>query len=446
MSALAMAALLSTPVVGATLYFCIRPRLRRAATAAAPQAQAQTAESVATKRLVAFTSAPVEDLLVVDCTHPTAASLTHHRGGKTPPELAADTSGGILLNAAKAKHPWLSSRYVSCNHFDCDGLVAVYAALEPERALEHEQLLREAAHLGDFRELDLSSPHGYAALALNVWVNSVERALFYRPFMGSEAQGAMKKYSHFLPRLPGAVAVADACAEFVDTMAPKGCALLEGGKQFETELYRVLTDASALTDCGPEAVRFTPSLGLTCITCPRELHYYALFSVTKGADTVLAMYSGQRYELEHKYSGYVNVTSRPTVPRIELHTLAAVLTEVERSRSGTSDVAWVANSITDSGPLMRLEATSEGAKKASKAERYMHPYERKILASGIQPQEMEQVVRSYLSHGLHGVKAKRGWSWTELQTLNAAIDWAPWRERALKLLLSPPQAKDSKQE
>ena len=444
MSTYAMAALLTTPVVASLAFYCLRPRLRRAAAAAAPQAQAAGTD-VSTKRLVAFTPAPVDDLLVVDCTHPTAVSLTHHRGGKTPSALAADTSGGIVLNAAKARHPWLSSKHVSCNHFDTDGLVAVYAALEPERALEHEQLLREAAHLGDFRELDLSSPHGHAALALNIWVNSVERALFYRPFQGSEAQGAMKKYTHFLPRLPGAVAVADACAEFVDTLAPKGCVLLEGGKEFETELYRVLTDVNALADCGPEAVRFTPSLGLSCITCPRELHYYALFGQTRGADTVLALYPGQRYELEHKYSGYVNVTSRPTVPRIELHALAAALTQVERTRSGAADIAWVANSITDSGPLMRLEATSEGAKKASKAERYMHPYERKILASAINPQEMEQVVRSYLSHGLHGVKAKRGWTWTELQELNASIDWAPWKDRALKLLLSPP-AKDGKLE
>ena len=409
------------------------------------RAQANTETEVVTKsRLVPFTSAPVEDLLVVDCTHPTAPSLTHHRGGKTPATVAADTSGGIVLNAAKAGHVWLSKNKVACNHFDMDGLAAVFAFLEPARALEHEELLRQAAHLGDFREMDLQTPTGHSALALNVWLNSVERALFYRPFQGSEAHGAMKKYEHFLPRLPGALALSDACAEFVETLAPKNCVLREAGSEFDTELSRVLADANSLADCGPQAVRMTPSLGLSVVDCPKELHYYALFSVTRGADTMLACYPGQRYELEHKYTGFVNVVSRPTVPRIDLTALAAALTEVEVARTGARDLLWVANSITDSGPLMRLERTSDGARKASKAERYMHPYERTILASSVQPAEMEQTVRSYLAHGLRGVKAKTGWTWTELQELNASIDWAAWRATC-KLLVAP-QTKETKQE
>lgn len=36
-------------------------------------------------------------------------------------------------------------------------------------------------------------------------VNSVEREHFYRPFHGSEAEGAFKKYSHFLPRTEDAL-------------------------------------------------------------------------------------------------------------------------------------------------------------------------------------------------------------------------------------------------
>ena len=383
---------------------------------------AATASS-ASPALVPYTSATA-DCLAVDCTHPSVPHLTHHRGSKTPDALRADTSGGIVLNAVRASHPWVTARRrVTCNHFDVDGLVAVFAALEPAAALKYEALLREAAHIGDFRELDLQRPHGAAALSLNVWVNSVEKATFYRPFRGSEADGAMTKYAHFLPRLPGALALAEACAEFVSDVAPRGCVLLEAAAEFEEELRRVISDAASLADAGPGAVRLTPSLGLAAVDCPRPLHYYALFGPTRGADTVLALYPGQRYELEHKYTGFVDLHSRPTLPRLDLAPLAAALSRAEVAR-GAVGVAWVANSVVDSGPLMRLESTL--GKKASKAERYAHPFERDILASRIPQLDFERTVRSYLSHGLHGVKARTGWTWSDIHALNAGIDWDAW--------------------
>ncbi len=413
--AAAMAAVLTPPALALVAVKCFGVGRRKRGVPA----------SAAAPRLVPYTSAAPEDCLAVDCTHPSVPALTHHRGNKTPSELRADTSGGIVLNAARARHSWVSSnRRVTCNHFDMDGLVAVYAALQPKEALEHEALLREAAHVGDFRELDLERPHGHAALSLNVWVNSVERARFYRPFNGSEADGALRKYAHFLPRLPAALALADACAEFVGTLAPPGSVLREAAAEFDTEHARVLADVACLGDAGASAVRFTPALGLVSVDCPRPLHYYALFGATRGADTVLALYPGQRYELECKYTGFVQLVSRPTLPRLDLVPLAAALTAAELAR-GAAGVAWVANSVVDSGPMMRLEGTD--GKKASKAERYAHPYERDILQSTLAPPEFERAVRSYFSHGLKGVKPRTDWSWSDIHELNAGIDWAAWR-------------------
>jgi len=188
------AAMLAPPLLALAAVRCFgwdrtsSPRARRAAVRAVPSLG----------RFVPFPAADdttaAEDCLVVDCTHPRARSLTHHRGGRTPVELGADTSGGIVLNAAKARHAWLALPRVSCNHFDTDGLVAVYAALQPKEALQHEALLRAAAHLGDFREL--TPPAGSAladqALLLACWVNAVERACFYAPFRGSEALGSAR--------------------------------------------------------------------------------------------------------------------------------------------------------------------------------------------------------------------------------------------------------------
>jgi hypothetical protein len=377
-------------------------------------------------RFVPFTSADAADCVALDCTHPTVPNLTHHRGSSTPSALKADTSGGIALNAARARHEWLQRPHVTCNHFDMDGLVAVYAALHPQGALEHEALLREAAHIGDFRELDLSSPHGGAALALNVWVNSVERTRFYRPFRGSEAQGAARKYAHFLPRLPGALALAAAAGEFAATLLPATAVLREAGGAWEEEHTRVLADVEALANAGPSALRKLPALGLIVVDAPRPLHYYALFGATRGFDSVLTMYPGNKYELEHKYTGFVCLASRAAMPRLDLTPLAAALTAAEVAAGATpGEFGWIANSVVDSGPMLRLERLAEG--KASKADRYAHPYEREVLSSRIPPEEFEKAVRGYFGHGLRGVKPRAEWAWADIHEVNGAVDWDAWR-------------------
>lgn len=44
---------------------------------------------------------------------------------------------------------------------------------------------------------------------------------------------------------------------------------------------------------------------------------------------------------------------------------------------------------------------------------------------------------SYLRHGLAGTAPKAGgWSWEELQELNAGVDWAAWERDVLPAVLS----------
>ena len=402
-------------------------RWHRRARAKASSAEADSAPEWLA-RFSTYDAADGAGVLAVDCTHPRAPSLTHHRGGSTPEALRGDSSTDTVLNAAKARHEWLQSPRVTCNHFDMDGLGSLFAALAPEQALRHEPLLREAARLGDFRELDLATPLGGAALALNVWVNSCERVRFYRPFRGSETDGAARKYAHFLPRLPAALAVAEAAGEFAQQLIPATAVLREAGAEWDAEMARVERDAAALADAGAGAVRALPTLGLVVVDAPRPLHYYALFGVTRGLDTVLALYPGNRYELEHKYTGFVRIASRPTLPRLDLSPLAAALTAAEDALAPPGEagaLAWVANSVVDSGPMMRLERM--GAGKASKATRYEHPYEREIEASRIDPAAFEKAVRGYFAHGLRGAKPRADWTWADIHAHNSAVDWNAWR-------------------
>jgi len=326
---------------------------------------------------------------------------------------------GILLNAARARHAWLSLPRITCNHFDMDGLVAVYAALEPEAALRHERLLRACSHLGDFREQLEPADAALCAQAtlLCAWVSALERSLFYAPFRGSEALGAAKKYAHFLPRLPAALALAAAC-EGEETALPASCVLREHDSVLKSELKQVRSDTEALARV-PEAVTLMPKLGLAVVRAPRPVHYQALFGAGRGCDVLLAVYPGNRYELEHKYYTYVQLGSRDTLPRVALEPLARALDAQET----VGGVRWVANSVVDSGPQLRLEPANE---KASKADRYAHPFEREVLASSIPPARFEAVVASYFRHALAGVSPRRVWSWADIHEFNAAIDWGKW--------------------
>jgi hypothetical protein len=50
------------------------------------------------------------------------------------------------------------------------------------------------------------------------------------------------------------------------------------------------------------------------------------------------------------------------------------------------DVQWVANSLTDTGPLLRLQRRGESL---TKAQRYGHPFERPMYSSSIPPRKMQ---------------------------------------------------------
>lgn len=134
-------------------------------------------------------------------------------------------------------------------------------------------------------------------------------------------------------------------------------------------------------------------------------------------------------ELEQKYTGYVALTSRPCAPRLPLAPLAAALTAAEREAGG--DGTWVADPITDSGPLLRLEATE--TPRLTKAQRFGHPYERDIAPSALPPEAFEAAVVSFLAHGLAQAPAPprpaAEWSWAQLHELGGSVDWAEWTWR-----------------
>ncbi len=92
----------------------------------------------------------VDGLLPGDGIH-----LSHWAGNRTPAHLKADTSTEIALNfvrdeAHRPVAPGVS--LVSNNHFDTDGALSVWVALQGARSERYRSLLIAAAEAGDFSE------------------------------------------------------------------------------------------------------------------------------------------------------------------------------------------------------------------------------------------------------------------------------------------------------
>ena len=325
-------------------------------------------------------------------------TLAHWRGAATPPPLRDDTSAGSALRALhQPTTPGLEAMAVTANHFDIDGFVGVWSLLNPALALAHETLMRMVAVLGDFREIDLAHPLADDALKLVCWLNAEEKARFYEPFGAPvrrrrEDEASAEKFDWFLPRF----------AEILQNP--------ESGRAAWQPEYDRVQQAAATVQSAETTRRHYPEIGLAVVQTPASPPYYALFGSTTGCDIVLSQYEGNRYELEYKYTTWVDLASRPTLPRLALAPLMARLNALE-----TSGRAWAADGITDTGPLLRLTG-----RKLSKAERYADPDRRPIYASSIAPEVLEREVVAFFRAGYAGIEAKKYWTWAEVKAASEA--------------------------
>jgi len=369
-------------------------------------------------------SIALKDVVVTDCTHPKAATLTHHKGHNNPTGLkVSDTSTGIVLNALSAglmfggeAYSYCQKSHITTNHFDVDAFLSCWSYINRVLAKQYEPVLRHMARIGDFREAFLSpelvTAHGaedgitnireaFTALKLCCWLNTLEKKMFSAPY---EAKDCTQKMEYFLPRFAAVLADPEAAWDV-----------------WHEEYKQVVAGFDGLQGPASHVERHT-RIGLAVLSTPEPLHYYSLFSHSIGCDYVLSMYDHNRYELEAKYTQFVSLHSRPVMPRLDFMPLATVFNNLERGLP--EGMYWVSSRFTDTGPVLRLESSDVSL---SKAERYGHPCGRTILSSSIPPPIISAITQSFLEYGMQGLRAKRGgFSWDELNRLNNCIPWSAW--------------------
>ena len=341
------------------------------------------------REFIPFSAIGEKECIVVDALHPHATILSHWRGANIHPELEADTSGEIVLNALQNEFGGLDKKWVSANHFDIDGFVGVFALIYPELAKQYDAVLREMAIIGDFREYKPKNKNSQYALKLCCWMNQVESEQFYRPFGEKEEMKlCVQKFEYFLKVFPKVLqhpeSFADNWKEEVEKVENDLLLLREGNRTFYPELTLLVQELS------------------------EPIQYYAAFSESYSFDYVLSCFDNNKYELECKYTTWVDIASRSSFPRLNLKPLAVALNQIEES-----DYRWEVDKVTDTGPILRLES-----KALSKADRFDQPYRRDIYSSSIPKEVIQEKVLSYLVNAFEHTEQKRFWTWDEIRKFN----------------------------
>eukprot|EP00127_Corallochytrium_limacisporum_P003862 Clim_evm76s153 gene=Clim_evmTU76s153 len=377
----------------------------------------------------------LSEVLLVDCSMGDETSaLTHHRHpaySEVPDKYLAASSTGMCLKVMAEEDgsvPLLEGKkFVTCNHYDVDGCCAVFTMVQPKIALEHRELVERIAHIGDFRELlvkrnaetGLVEPVSALedhALKTCCWLMSVERVRFYRPFgaFESERDESSEKFEYFLKTLQEMLEDVDSRKE-----------------EWEEEYNRVIED---IQYAHADRTNYA-DIGLDVVVTERTMHYYALFSIMADEDgtspagapeMIVTQCPGNRYELEVKYTSYVNFLERNQLPRINLRPLVQALNDLEKRLGtlNTETTSWTVDSYNDSGPLLRLENSE---RPLSKADRYADQYKREVHESGIDPETFREIVLSYLRYGFTDATRQSVWTWHEIHDFNRALDFAAWK-------------------
>jgi hypothetical protein len=334
----------------------------------------------------------VGDVLVVDAHHPQGFDLSHWRGAPVPEGCEADTSTEIVLNAIDHKLPELEKTFVTNNHYDIDGFLGVWSVFNQHLAQEYRSLLVEIAQIADFREINFEYREWEKALKLVCWLNELEAEKFYPPFGApeiaeKEMEACVPKYLYFL----------DVFESY-----------LTGKKEIPTtKEYELVINQLNST---PFRTEYN-DIRLQVVEAENPLHYYCLYAESQNSDVVISIYNDNRYELEYKYTTWVQ-TTREHFPRVDLKPLVEQLNSEE-----ASDYKWDAEHFTDTAPILRLKG-----KKLSKKERYSSPVDRPIYESSIPPLRFQEICINFFRSCYEQISStKETKSWHELREMNKEL-------------------------
>lgn len=264
----------------------------------------------------------------------TSLTLSHWPGSGSPEEFRADTSTEMVLRyldtAGARKNYAPRARAVSNNHFDEDGLCAVWAMLHPKLARKHRDLLVDVATAGDF--YTYRRPQA-AKVVFTIRSYADPRISPVFDKLQNDDSSGSARYQALLPLLEGFL---------VDT---------EQYGPFWDEQWSLMLKSKTAMVMGQVELREVPHVDLAVAVAPEALHPMVLYNSTERLRVLTAL-PGGFYDLRYRYESWVQYASRPVMPRVDLAPIIARLQEVERAGS-QAPIQWAFDGNAVPTPVLR---------------------------------------------------------------------------------------------
>ena len=278
----------------------------------------------------------------------TILTLSHWPKSGTPAGLKRDTSAEIVFAYLDSPAFHVRAEIVSNNHFDEDGLIGIFALVDPATGEKYRNLLIDAANAGDFgvfKHRDAAR----IAFAISAYADPETSPLPAELFALPYPQMASQLYGRLLKVLPRLLTNLGAFKQFWEAEDEKLAAseeLIEkGGITIEEKPAVDLAIAHIPEHLATQPVhRFTQRRLAEC-------HPFALHTRTDCSR--LLILQGRHVEFHYRYESWVQLASRRPPPRVDLTALALELNQEE-----SSGERWVFDGVERITPRLRLEGTS----------------------------------------------------------------------------------------
>lgn len=256
--------------------------------------------------------------------------LSHWPGSATPDDLADDLSAQIALRALDRPELFEGIEAVSNNHFDQDGLMSIYALVDPDGAPARRELVIDVARAGDFGWFE-SRDAARISMTIAAFGEADRSPLDPATFSDADPTGAL--YEECLARLP----------DLLDDVA-RHRALWETEDAHLDESMRAIAEGTVTIDEHPDAdlaiVRVPEAWARRTVhrfttEWSRAVHPMAINSATRRFRVLVVQ--GRLAQLECRYETWVRFRSRPFTPRPDLRLLAADLNAREGSARWHAD-------------------------------------------------------------------------------------------------------------
>ena len=256
--------------------------------------------------------------LSVDGTVDNSIHFSHWQGNRTPPEVKADTSTEIALNlAASPNQAELTEGIdlVTNNHFDTDGVLSVWTALNGERALAYRDLLISAAEAGDFSEH--SSDDGVrVSIAIQgsdqASPNNDDGSPLARFLAGEEVDDDARAYELVLPEVERLLTNINDYEPLWREGWERVAAALESFQRGESTVTEHPESKISLITLAPELFDgsgFSPTRHAAPYTAVSKFAKGELFVIAIPAD------AGSFYRIDYPYYSWAETVVRPRIPR-----------------------------------------------------------------------------------------------------------------------------------